>query len=177
MKKTLSFLLLFGALAALSEVAFGLPTRTRTDEVTSSSDGPVAFPSGFTAPTTEVGDLVTGASYSATLTAGANVAAVVTPVTLKYLRLGIYVYVFGQVSIDPTAGATLTTYVLSTPLLRSANFAGTLGAYGTTGLPVSVSAGVCNATNAAKTITCTYTSGGTAVELVNVGFWYTTTGN
>lgn len=165
------------ALLTLGDVCIAANTRTRTDEITSNSDGPVAFPSGFTAPTSEVGDLVTSASYSATLTAGANVAAVVTPVTLKYLRLGIYVYVFGQVSIDPTSSATLSTFVLTTPVVRASNFAGTLGAYGTDGLPATVAAGVCSATNAAKTVSCTYTSGGTAVELVNVGFWYTTSGN
>lgn len=172
MKKFLLLLALF----AVTDVALAT-SRTKTDEITNSDGGPVAFPAGITVPTSEVGDIVSSATASLTLAAGANVAAVVTPVTMKYSKLGTYVHVFGQVSIDPTAGATLSTFTLTLPVTRSANFAGTLGAAGSTGLPASVAAGVCSATNAAKTVSCTYTSGGTAVELVNVDFWYTTTGN
>ncbi len=169
------FLLL--ALVFLSSgVALGV-SRTKTDEVTASDGGPVSFPAGFTMPTAN-GEVISSATYAATLTAGANVAAVVTPVTLKYNRFGNYVHVFGQVSIDPTAGsATLTTFVLSAPIVRSANFSGTLGAAGAAGLPASIANGVCSATNSAKTISCTYGSGGTAVELVNVDFWYTLSGD
>lgn len=166
--------LLFVALFCLSGVAFGT-SRTKTDEVTASDGGPVTFPAGITMPTAN-GELVSSATYSATLTASTNVAAVVTPVTLKYDRRGIYYHVFGQVSIDPTSGATLSTFTLSLND-RTANFSGTLGAAGSVGLPLAATAGVCSATNSAKTVSCTYTSGGTAVELVNVDFWYTSSGN
>ena len=165
----LLFSLLFLALPATAT------TRTMTDEVTASDGGPVAFPAGITVPTAN-GELVSSATYSATLTASTNVAAVVTPVSLKYSRVGYYYHVFGQVSIDPTNATTLSTFTLTLPD-RAANFAGTLGAMGSVGLPLAVAGGVCSAVNAAKTVTCTYTSGGTAVELVNVDFWYTNTGN
>ncbi len=166
--------LLFIALFCISGVSFGT-SRTKTDEVTAADGGPVTFPAGMTIPTSN-GELVSSATYSATLTAGTNVAAVVTPVTLKYYRAGTYYHVFGQVSIDPTASATLSAFTLSLNN-RSANFSGTLGAVGSVGLPGAVASGVCNATNAAKTVTCTYTSGGTAVELVNVDFWYASSGD
>lgn len=151
-------------------------SRTKTDEVTAADGGPVAFPAGFTMPTLN-GEVIS-TTYSATLTAGTNVAAVVTPVTLKYSRFGNYIHVFGQVSIDPTSGsATLTTFTLSTPVLRASNFSGTLGATGSAGLPTTIANGVCSATNSAKTVSCTYGAGGTAVELVNVDFWYTISGD
>ena len=101
-------------------------SRTKTDEVTASDGGPVAFPAGITIPTAN-GDLVSSATYSATLTAGTNVAAVVTPVTLKYTKEGTYYHVYGQVSIDPTSGTTLSTFTLSLPS-RATNFTGTGGA-------------------------------------------------
>ncbi len=170
MKKFL-FLVLFLS----ANIALGT-SRTKTDEVTATDGGPVAFPSGFTMPTSN-GELVSSATYSATLVAGTNVAAVVTPVTLKYARVGNYLHVFGQVSIDPTSATTLSTFTLTTPIVRSANFTGTSGAAGFAGLPAAVANGVCAATNSAKTISCNYTSGGTAVELVNVDFWYTTSGD
>lgn len=150
-------------------------SRTKTDEIVARDGGAVTFPSGIYMPTLN-GEFIQ-TTYSATLTAGTNVAAVVTPVTLKYVRMGTYIHVFGQVSIDPTSGTTLTTFTLSTPVVRSSNFSGTSGAAGSVGLPTAVASGICSATNAAKTISCTYTSGGTAVELVNVNFWYTTSGD
>lgn len=163
------------ALVLLLNASLAFGSRFKTDEITASDGGAVAFPAGITVPTSN-GELVSS-TYSATLTASTNVAAVVTPVTLRYTRIGIYVHVFGQVSIDPTSSATLSTFTLTTPIVRSANFSGTSGAAGSAGLPVAVAAGVCSAVNGAKTVGCTYTSGGTAVELVNVDFWYTTSGS
>lgn len=149
-------------------------SRTKTDEVISTSGGPVSFPGGITLPTAANGD--TFASTAAlTLAAGTNVAAVVTPVTLKYTKIGNHVHVFGQVSIDPTAGATASTFTLTLPVAR-ANFTGTSGATGWAGI-LGGTAGACLATNSAQTVTCNYVSGGTAVELVPVDFWYTTSGN
>ncbi len=169
MKRFIVLLALF-----LSGVAFGT-SRTKTDEITAADGGPVTFPAGFIMPTSN-GEFVSS-TYSATLTAGTNVAAVVTPVTLKYTQMGIYYHIFGQVSIDPTTGSqTLSTFTLSLPV-RGSNFAGTLGAAGSAGLPTTIANGVCSATNVAKTVSCTYGAGGTAVELVNVDFWYTSSGN
>jgi hypothetical protein len=168
------FLLALVAILACSDIALAT-SRTKTDEITSADGGAVAFPGGITMPTAN-GDLISSTTYSATLTAGTNVGAVVTPVSLKRTKIGTYEHVFGQVSIDPTSGTTLSIFTLSLPD-RAANFTGTLGAAGHVGLPGAVADGACNATSSAKTITCTYTSGGTSVELVNVDFWYTTTGN
>ncbi len=163
-------------LVLFSGLAFGT-SYTKTDNVISSSGGPVGFPAGITVPTTQVGD-ISASTASLTLTAGTNVAAVVTPVTLKYSRNGNHVCTFGQVSIDPTAGSSAdTAFTLTLPVLRSANFAGTLGAYGTAAAPAAIAAGSCVATNAAKTVTCHYPAGGTAVELVGVQFCYGVTGD
>ncbi len=170
MKRFLVLSLLF-----LSGIA-SATSRTKTDEVTATDGGAVTFPAGFYVPTSN-GEFLSS-TYSATLTADTNVAAVVTPVTLKYSRIGTYLHVFGQVSIDPTSGSsTLTTFTLSTPIVRGSNFSGTLGAAGSAGLPATVTNGVCSATNSAKTVSCTYGAGGTPVELVNVDFWYNTTGD
>jgi hypothetical protein len=133
----------------------------------------VTFPGGITVPTTNVGDISVGTS-SVTLAAGTNVAAVVTPVTLKVEKIGTHVRVWGQVSIDPTAGATASTFTLSLPYARASNFSGTGGAAGIAGI-LGGAVGSCLATNGAKTVTCNYTSGGTAVELVPVSFTYLTT--
>jgi len=149
-------------------------SRTKTDEVTSSDGGPVSFPAGYTLPTSAMGD-VFSSTGALTLTAGTNVAAVVTPVTLKYEKFGTHVHVFGQVSIDPTAGATASVFTLTLPVAR-ANFSGTSGAAGFAGI-LGGTVGACLATTAAQTVTCNYVSGGTAVELVPVDFWYTTSGN
>lgn len=168
--------LVFAALALLvSGVAFGL-TRTKTDEIVASDGGPVAFPAGITVPTSN-GEFLYS-TYSATVTAGTNVQSATSPATLKFHRFGNYLHVFGQVTIDPTSGsATLTTFTLSIPVTRSSNFSGTSGAAGFAGLPTTVTNGVCSATNAAKTVSCTYGAGGTSAESVNVDFWYTVSGD
>ncbi len=160
-------------------------TRTKTDELTSRDGGPVAFPGGIDLTTYSSSEPIsplafyTSAYYVGFMTAGANVdGPPVKKVTLKYERAGNYVHVWGQVSIDPVAGAaTATTFTLTTPVVRSANFSGTLGATGTAGLPAAATNGVCSATNGAKTVSCTYGSGGTSAELVNVNFTYTISGN
>lgn len=147
----------------------------RTDNITGSDGGPVAFPSGITLPTDQSGSLQSGTA-SLTLAASTNVAAVVTPVTLKYFMVGTQVCAYGQVSIDPTAAATASAFTLTLPVLRSANFTGTGGAAGHAGI-LGGAVGSCLATNAAKTVTCNYISGGTAVELVPVSWCYAATGN
>ncbi len=159
---------------------------TRTDAITDSDGGDVSFPAGITvagnvtmsgtntitAPTTALGT-VYSASAALTLTAGTNVAAVVTPVTLEYYRVGKQVCAYGQVSIDPTSSATASTFTLSLPVVPTANFSGTSKLTGTAGILVP---GMCLATDSAKTATCNYVSGGTAVELVPVWFCYSATG-
>ncbi len=200
------------ALLFLATPAFGAD-YTRTDNITSNSGGPVAFPAGatvpssasFTAagittlsgvttisgattlsgavtpsggiavPSTAVGTLW-GSAAEVALTAGTNVAAVVTPVSLEFYRIGNTVCVYGQVSIDPTSSATASTFVLATPIVRAVNFSGTGGATGHAGI-LGAEVGSCLATNAAKTVTCNYISGGTAVELVPVSFCYAATGH
>ena len=162
------------ALALCTDIAVG-QSRTRTDEITSSSGGPVTFPAGITTPSSQVGDLQAGTA-SLTLAAGTNVAAVVTPVTLKYYSVGPQTCAYGQVSIDPTSGATASTFTLTLPRVRSANFSGTGGATGHAGI-LGGAVGSCLATDSAKTVTCNYVSGGTAVELVPVHFCYTVTGD
>ncbi len=167
----IAFLLLAVALAAPSFAT----TVYRTDAVISESGGPVAFPGGITAPTSTIGDIQSG-SASLTLTAGTNVAAVVTPVTLNYFRIGNQACAYGQVSIDPTSSATASIFTLTLPVLRAANFSGTAGASGTAGI-LGAAVGSCLATTSAKTVTCNYVSGGTAVELVPVFFCHSVTGN
>lgn len=165
---------IFALVLCLSS-GLALASRFKTDQIVAEDGGAVAFPSGITVPTSN-GELVSS-TYSATVAGTTNVDSVTTPATLNYTRFGNYLHVWGQVSINPTAGTTLTTFTLSTPVLRSSNFSGTSGAVGAVGLPTTATSGVCNATNSAKTISCTYTSGGTSAESVNVDAWYTTTGN
>jgi hypothetical protein len=147
---------------------------TKTDTIRSESGGPVSFDAGITLPSIQVGD-VHGSTASLTLAAGTNVAAVVTPVTLKYYRVGGSVCAYGQVSIDPTAGATASIFTLTLPVARGV-FTGTGGAAGSAGI-LGATSGMCLATNAAATVTCNYVSGGTAVELVPVHFCYAASGN
>lgn len=174
------------AFALSSCVALGA-SQTRTDAIVNEDGGPVSFPAGLSVPSTGVlkaevptsltaagaGTLYSGTS-ALTLTAGTNVAAVVTPVTLNMYRIGNMACAYGQVSIDPTSSATASTFVLTLPVTRAANFSGTAGAAGTAGILVP---GMCLANDAAKTVTCNYVSGGTAVELVPVHFCHSITGN
>ena len=174
MRTFATFAFLMNLLFCTSDIALAT-SRTKTDEVVSSSGGPVSFPAGITAPTTAVGDVQAGTA-SLTLATGTNVAAVVTPVTLKYYSVGNQTCVYGQVSIDPPASATASAFTLSLPRARSANFSGTSGATGFAGI-LGATIGACLATNSAKTVTCNYVSGGTAVELVPVSFCYTVSGD
>lgn len=167
-----SFLAL--ALTLTSFNAFAT-SRMKTDEVISESGGAVAFPGGITTPDSQVGDLSSGTA-ALTLAAGTNVAAVVTPVTLKYYRVGNQACAYGQVSIDPTASATASVFTLTLPVARAAAFTGTGGATGYAGI-LGATVGACLATNSASTVTCNYVSGGTAVELVPVSFCYAVSGN
>ncbi len=59
-------------------------------------------------------------TYNPTLTNVANVAAS-TPFACQYVRVGNFVTVTGKVTIDPTAGATLTQLGISLPV--ASNFA------------------------------------------------------
>lgn len=172
MKNFIALLLL----SLFATASFG-QSRTRTDEITDQNGGSVYFPAGIELPTASAqnGQLYYGTS-ALTLTAGTNVAAVVTPVTLKYFKVGDNACAYGQVSIDPTSSATASVFTLTLPTTRSANFTGTGGATGVTGI-LGATTGMCLATNGAKTVTCNYVSGGTAVELVPVMFCYATTGN
>lgn len=184
--------LLVTAIALSSCMALGA-SQTRTDVITNEDGGPVTLPAGATVSSTGTltvsGALITtvpssltaagaGTLYSGTsaltLTAGTNVAAVVTPVTLNMYRIGNMACAYGQVSIDPTSSATATDFTLTLPVTRAANFSGTAGASGMAGILVP---GACLATTAAKTVTCNYVSGGTAVELVPVHFCHSVTGN
>lgn len=182
-------------------------SRYKTDEIVSEAGGPVSAPAGIsvpstgtfvsagvntlsgattvsgaltpsggiTVPTTAVGDL-RASQADLTLTAGTNVAAVVTPVSFEFYRVGNSICAYGQVSIDPTSGATASTFVLTTPVVRASNFSGTSGASGMAGI-LGAAVGSCLANNGAKTVTCNYVSGGTAVELVPVTFCYAATGH
>jgi hypothetical protein len=162
-------------LCLVSGLGFGTTNAPPNDEIVDQNGGSVSFPAGLELPaaSAQSGDVFYG-TYSATLTAGTNVGAVVTPVTLKYFKVGTQACVYGQVSIDPTASATASVFTLSLATTRSANFSGTGGAAGMAGILVP---GACLATDSAKTVTCNYVSGGTAVELVPVHFCYATTGN
>lgn len=181
---------LFVAAFALSSCLALAASRTRTDEVVSEDGGSVSFPGGLssagtvsvtgtlsgTIPTSASGTIYSGTA-ALTLTAGANVAAVVTPVTLNMYRIGNMACAYGQVSIDPTTGsATSTVFTLTLPVTRSANFSGTAGATGHAGI-LAPTIGSCLAVTASKTVTCEYGSGGTAVELVPVHFCHSITGN
>jgi hypothetical protein len=168
---------LFALFLALATTTLFAQSRTRTDEIVDQNGGSVYFPSGIELPTASAqnGEVYYGTA-ALTLTAGTNVAAVVTPVTLKYFKVGSSACVYGQVSIDPTSGATASIFTLTLPTTRAANFSGTGGASGHAGI-LGAAVGSCLATNAAKTVTCNYVSGGTAVELVPVHFCYATTGD
>lgn len=169
--------LLFLVLATVLATAAYSASLTNTDSIMSETGGAVSVPGGVTLPTTagSGGNALSGTA-ALTLAAGTNVAAVVTPVTFKFYRVGDMVCAFSQVSIDPTSDATASVFTLTLPVARSANFSGTLGASGHAGI-LGAAVGSCLATTAAKTVTCNYVSGGTAVELVPVHYCYTTTGN
>lgn len=168
----------------LVSVAAWATTRTLTDEITSSDGGPVAFPGGIdleedsAIAVSHLSYFSSGATYVAVpgLTTNLDSVTDVTP-DLRYVVQGNYVHVWGRVGLNPTAGTTLTTFTLTTPIVRSANFSGTSGATGTAGIPTTVKNGVCSATNGAKTVSCTYESVSTSEDLVNVVFTYALTGN
>jgi hypothetical protein len=175
MKTLLNFLLVLSTVLGGATMALATD-RLRVDEIVGTDGGsPVSFPGGFTSPTGGTGDIY-ASTASLTLAAGTNVAAVVTPVTLKFHRIGNEVCAFGQVSIDPTSGATASTFTLTLPVTRASNFSGTGGANGGAGI-LGGAVGSCLATNGAKTVTCNYVSGGTAVELVPVRFCYVVSGD
>lgn len=130
---------------------------------------------GITVPTASATGTVYSYSAAVTLTAGTNVAAVVTPVTLEYFRVGKQVCAYGGVSIDPTSGAAATVFTLTLPVVPTANFSGITKLSGNAGI-AGAEVGSCYATDSAKTATCKYISGGTAVEIVPVHFCYSATG-
>lgn len=174
MKAKYFALLAFIAMIATAALA---TSRYKADEMTSDSGGPVSFPAGITLPAaSSVNGQLSYGTAGLTLVAGTNVAAVVTPVTLNYYRVGNTACAYGQVSIDPTSSATASVFTLTLPVTRSANFSGTAGAAGTAGI-LGAAVGSCLATTSAKTVTCNYVSGGTAVELVPVTFCHSVTGN
>lgn len=156
-------------------------TRTRTDEVTSSDGGPVAFPGGITAPTaaqesvssTSTGFQTSG-TYSAKITGVTNLDGVTTPATLRYERFGKYVHVWGRVGLNPVAGsATPTTFTILVPI-AGAVFSGTASASGSAGLPTTIANGVCSSVTSTYKVTCTYGAVSTTSDLVNVNFVYST---
>ncbi len=170
--------LLLGALL-FSNVSLAT-TRWKTDELTNTDGGPIAFPGGIIVPTSPqapVSDATfySSATYSATLTAGTNADAVTTPVTLKYDRAGKYVHVWGQVAIDPQAvSSALTSFFVSLPV-PPAVFTTAARLSGTAGIPATAAQGTCAGSIQSglnRTAKCTYgavTAGG---DLVNINFIY-----
>jgi hypothetical protein len=137
-------------------------------------NGTPTFPNGLNIPSgTGVGGIghVNSGTYSATLVAGTNVAALTTPATLHFMRLGGSVIVYGQVSVDPTSDNTVSALTISLPVEPASNFSGTGAASGTIGINAP-EMGPVKSTNGAKTVTATFYAEGTAVQLHNVFFVY-----
>ncbi len=174
--------LLLGAILLLSLTDIGLgTTRTRTDEITSRDDTMVTFPGGIVVPTTPLSGtndstFFSSTTYSATITALNNLEGVTTPATLKYERAGNYVHVFGQVTLNPQY-ATTTRFQISLPIPRSVVFSGTSGAFGSAGLPATVTNGTCAPVSGRRSVQCAYTAVSATADLVNVNFTYALTGN
>lgn len=163
-----ALLLVLGAAGAYVATA---DTLFKTDAIISQSGGPVSFPGGVTMPTSAVGDFH-ASTYAATATAGVNVDSLTATPTLNYVNLGGSVLVYGQLSVNTTTDNTAGAYTLTLPFARAANFT-TTGAEGT-GFngSNSLETGVCQSTNAAKTITCNYYADGTGTQVVQVAFLY-----
>ena len=121
---------------------------------------------------TPIDFLTNNGTYSAVITAGTNCASVTAASTCYWERNADgLVSVYGTAEITPTAGTTATDFTISLPFVLAANFGGTDEAWGTCNLAGAVG-GAVNSTNAAKTMTANYTSGGTSAETVNFCFKY-----
>jgi hypothetical protein len=138
---------------------------------TTTLSGAVNASGGLTVPTSGATGKVYSSSAALVLTAGTNVAAVVTPTTAQFTRVGNVVRAWGLASIDPTSDDTSTVFTLSLPVTIATNFASAIEGFGYAA-KISMESGICVATASAKTITCTYLSNGTAVELVGYSFEY-----
>lgn len=173
-------------LAALVATAALSASRFKTDQITAEDGGPVSAVGGLTVPSTGTfnaagvvdidgtltGDSVDSSSNAAiVVTAGSNAAAVTTPATFYYTKVGDIVHAWGVVNIDPTSDDTDTVFTLSLPVTRATNFSGTGQGHGAA-IKLLGEGGSCTSTNSAKTMTCTYFANGTAAEDVRVWFTY-----
>jgi len=66
-------------------------------------------------------------TYTPTLTAGSNCAAVSARADWTYTRVGNIVSVSGEFLFDPTAGSTFSTFTATLPIARTANGDGQCG--------------------------------------------------
>jgi hypothetical protein len=160
-----------GADTTISSATTLLSGTTTTISGTTVLSGATSATGGLTVPTAAATGAVHSFTAALTLTAGTNVAAVVTPTTFQYFQLGNSIFAYGQASIDPTSDDTDTVFTLSLPVAR-VNFTAVSQGTGTATKAIG-EGGRCQATNSAQTVTCSYFSNGTAVELVDVWFVYT----
>lgn len=151
---------------------------TKTDNVISTSGGPVGFPGGITAPTTLIGDTY-ATTFTTTAVAVTNLSTTVAAPTFNAVRVGKSIRMWGLVNVAPVTSATLTTFTLTLPVARSASFIGVGGAVGSARIAGTYSAsGTCNGSNNSLTkITCSYTAGTINADSVVVDAVYSIDAN
>ncbi len=110
---------------------------------------------------------IAASTYTPTLTGVANVAAS-TAYAIPYVRIGSTVFVSGRVSIDPTAGATLTRIGISLPV--ASNFASAENCGGTAYSVAPNYSGAIFADAANDRAELDYT---TAADVANQDFFFT----
>ena len=94
-RKTITQLSPAGTLTGTEEIAVWQDSATRKAALSA------VFPSG---------------TYTPTLTSVTNVAASTSTSHFRWFRVGLVVYVSGQIDIDPTAGSTLTSLGITLPV-------------------------------------------------------------
>ncbi len=169
-------------LLTLAALAFGFQAHadsyTKTDNVISSSGGPVAFPGGVTTPATLIGDQY-ASTYSTTAVAVTNLSTTIAAPTFNVSRSGKLFHMWGLVNLAPVTSATLTTFTLTLPVARSASFIGVGGAVGSARVAGTYSSsGSCMAsTNSLTKITCSYTAATINADSVLVSAQYSIDAN
>lgn len=122
--------------------------------------------------------VVYAGTYTPTLTGTSNVAAATVPgASFQYIRVGQFVHVTGNLSIDPTAAApTATTLTITLPVAPTNNFSNTYdligNGVGDSSATAGLQGGQVYATTSAKTATYDYNANDTSNRGHRVTFSY-----
>lgn len=173
MQKVKTFLLSLAAVVAFFGTYAYAASYMKTDNIISTSGGPVGLPGGLTAPTTMIGDMY-ATTATITPTAVANLSTTIASPTFNVQRNGKMIHYWGLLNVAPVTSATLTTFKLTLPVSRSASFIGIGGATGSARVATNYSgSGTCYAVTNSKTqVTCSYISGTINADSVLVDVKY-----